>query len=105
MKRGREGEEIAAGGLHVPCLIRRWKLCTLRHVHLSGQAGTLDRPEESEAGLKLEDQSDLEDSALLPSQDQGPQLKVQRNFSPSENLQMVMTLISRVSGKDDPTQN
>ena len=74
-------------------------------MHLSGQAGTLDRPEESEAGLKLEDQSDLEDSALLPSQDQGPQLKVQRKFSPSENLQMVMTLISRVSGKDDPTQN
>ena len=55
-------------------------------VLISGQAGALDRPEESEAGLKLEDQSDAEDSALLPTQDQGPQLKVAEKILPIRKL-------------------
>lgn len=61
--------------------------------------GTLDQLKESEAGVKLEDQSDPEASVILPAQGQGSQLKVTEKILCIRKLRkgsLVFTLISKV---------
>lgn len=85
MRKRREGEGIELLGLAGAQLdLMLEGLYSPSHASLGpGWDSGLTR---SEAGLRLEDQSDPEDSVLLPTQDQGPQLKVAEKFPPIRKL-------------------